>query len=92
MKLYTIDLDIFKEIKKCKKAHDIMFRISANKGGLHIRWYCDKKRCKLCSSVKKKYDDSFRLYADLTNRKTYQRNVLFTYKGKNKSSKWIKVD
>jgi hypothetical protein len=88
MKRYTIDLDIFKQIFGCKGVSVISYRISANKGGLHILWYCDKKWCKHCSKIKKLYDDKTRYKADMKNRKPYERDILWDMKGKNKATLW----
>lgn len=81
----TVDLDhsakavlflILNEIKKCKFSEKIEWRESPSRRGFHIKFICKKNCCK----CRKLYDDQLRINADLTNRKEYERNVLWDVK------------
>lgn len=88
LKLNTIDLDhsaeavlglVLIEISKCKHIKNIEWRQSPSKRGFHIKFFCDKDCC-ICREL---YDDQMRISADLTNRKPYERDVLWDKKSYN---------
>ncbi|MEM3415164.1 MAG: hypothetical protein QW575_06300 [Thermoproteota archaeon] len=85
MRRYSIDLDnknknILKHILKILMNHEsivlLKWRKSARKG-FHIYYICKKNKCKVCSRLKKKYDDKERYYKDKKYRKYYERDILF---------------
>ncbi|MEM3829037.1 MAG: hypothetical protein QXP36_07485 [Conexivisphaerales archaeon] len=82
---YSIDLDnknknILKHILKVLMDHKsivlLKWRKSARKG-FHIYYICKKNKCKVCSRLKRKYDDKERYYKDKKYRKYYERDILF---------------
>ena len=93
--MQTIDLDSYRKhsindilprIAKCKNIKTISYRLSPSWNGYHIKIWCTKENCELCRLC---FDDPIRFSADFTNRKPYQRNVLFTLKTYKKNGKTI---
>ncbi len=81
----TIDFDhsakpvlflLIDKIKECPYLLEIQWRQSPSKRGFHIKFRCSKK----CIKCRLLYDDQLRIYADLTNRKPRERNILWDKK------------
>jgi hypothetical protein len=82
----SIDLDtkswkrlrkVLKEIRKCPNLLGYSYNQSTNKH-FHIHLWCDH----LCYICRIRFDDIFRLNADITNRMYHQQNITFTKKQK----------
>ncbi len=93
--MQTIDLDSYRKLDiheilprlaKCEHAKEIWYRLSPSWNGYHIKIWCTKEDCEMCRLC---FDDPIRFAADFTNRKPYQRNVLFTFKAYKKNGKTI---
>jgi hypothetical protein len=84
MYMSTIDLDtrvlktlkrVLNSILRCRSLYQVYVKKSPSKG-YHLTLWCSKR----CLKCRRRWDDPFRLAADLKNRKAYQRDVLFDYK------------
>ncbi len=83
--LNTIDFDhsakgvlflLLDKLKECPYISELQWRQSPSKRGFHIKFQCSKN----CIECRKRYDDQIRIYADLTNRKPRERNILWDKK------------
>ena len=90
-RIYTIDFDLGKQIKRCPYAPLgwIRWRVSSSGLGFHFTWICAKARCKHCSAIEKQYDDAKR-YAHDTLRPRAHRRILWDSKGGAKAGPWHK--
>lgn len=86
---FTVDLDIFKIIfRTCPYVKSLHWRISANRGGFHFKWNCNRnRRCRRCEVLRSMFDDPIRNSLD-RRRPIHHRNVLWDQKGKRKSGPW----
>lgn len=88
MRVYTVDLDLFKIITA--HAEDVRWRVSSSGLGLHVRWTCPFQSCTICQDYQADLDDPRRRKLD-KQRKPRRRGVLYTTKGTRRAGPWHKV-
>lgn len=88
MKIYTVDLDVFKPI--VRHVSEIQWRVSSSGLGYHFWWICPRNQCKVCRTLQAKLNDPKRQAIDAV-RPPRMRGVLFDTKGLLNAGAWNSV-